>query len=313
VLRDLEVGRAYPIVARLDGYEPKQAVVQPHEGDNAVTLELLAHAATVELDSTPTGATVEINHRPAGTTPLVVKTLPPGSLASITFTKPGYHEATAPLTVPGPGKEIRLVQPLAVAEELARVKIVSDPPGAQVIQNSQLVPGTVTPCEILVEAGKTTRFVLTMPRKIPLSLPPVTPLHGSDDNLLTGKLIDGVNLHLHANIDVRFRVSGASHCADVGTPYDCVVTPGPHTVDVVSPQAARISRQITAKQKDLDLKFELGYVEAGSGKQVQLAGGATSKRVVLEVGSRRVTVTGGDDGPRQVNVVVRPGATSYVN
>src|SRR5213078_3563834 len=132
IVKNLEIGRAYPIVARLDGYEPKQAVIQPQEGDNPVTLDLRAIAATVTVDSAPTGATVEIDGKPVGTTPLVLKSLPPGSSATLVFKKAGYHDATARLGVPGPGKESTLIQPLSVSEELARVRLLSEPSGAQV-------------------------------------------------------------------------------------------------------------------------------------------------------------------------------------
>jgi len=313
-LRDLEVGHVYPIVARLDGYEAKQAVVQPREGGNAITLELAAHAATVELDSTPTGAALEIDGKPFGTTPVTIKTLPPASTAQLSFKKAGFRDATATLAVPAPGKELRLVQPLTVSEELARVKLVSEPPGAQVIQNGQVVVGVVTPCELLVEAGKTTRFTLTMPRKIPAVLPPFTAPHGSDDIVLTGRLAEGVTLRLRANLDtVKFRVGGASHCQDVGTPFDCIVSPGPHLVELFVPgPAARISRTVTAKQKDVDVRFELGFIDAGAGKQLQV-GGAAARRAAFEAGMRRVTVTGGEDGPRQVTVMVKPGATTSAN
>jgi len=69
----------------------------------------------------------------------------------------------------------------------------------------------------------------------------------------------------------------------------------------------------SSTQKDLDVKFELGYVEAGGSKLVLLAPGATTHRATFEVGPRRVTVTGGEEGTHQANVVVRPGATSVVN
>jgi hypothetical protein len=315
VIQDLEVGRAYPIVARMDGYEPKQAVVQPHEGTNPVTLELQAHAPTVEIDTVPTGASVEIDGKPVGITPLTLKSLNPGALAMVTFKKAGYHDATAKLTVPGPGKETRLNQPLAISEELARVKLVSDPPGAQIMQNGQLVAGAITPCELLLEAGKPTRFVMTMPHKIPAILAPFTPPRGADDIELTGRLVDGVTLHLWSNLDARFRVSGAPYCQDVGTPFDCVVAPGQHLVELIAPQAPRITRTITAKPKDLDLKvrFELGYVEAGPGKLVQLGAGQAARRAAFEIGPRRVTITGGEDGTHQASVVVRSGTTSVVN
>jgi hypothetical protein len=314
-IRDLEVGRPYQVVARMEGYEPRQAVIQPQnpEGDNPVTLELRALAATVAIDSAPTGATVEVDGKPAGTTPLVLKTLVPGSSAALTFKKPGFHDAVAKLVVPGPGKEATLTQPLAVSEELARVHLVSDPPGAQVVQNGQLVPGMVTPCELLVEAGKTTHFMLTMPHKIPAMLPPLTPPRGADDIELSGKLVDGTTLHLRANVDARFRVAGAPHCQDVAAPFDCVVAPGQRVVDLIVAQAPRIARTVAVKQKDLDVKFEVGYVEASGGKLVQISQGAAARRATFETGTRRVMITGGEDGPHPATVVVRPGTTTIVN
>jgi len=314
VLRDLEVGRAYPVVARLEGYEPRQAVVQPRDGDNAVTLELRANAATVAIDSVPSGATVEIDGKVVGTTPLELTSLPPSALAQVGFKKPGYHDATAKLAVPGPGKETRLIQPLAVSEDLARVKLVSEPPGAQVLQNGQLVPGVVTPCELLLEAGKAVKFTLTMPRKIPTDLPPFTPSRGADGVELIGRLADGVTLRVRSNLDARIRVGGAPHCQDVATPFDCVVSPGTHSVDLFpTAPAPRISRTFTVKQKDLEAKFELGYVQAGAGKQVLLGNGVTVSRAVFEAGTRRVTVTGGEDGTHPTVVIVRPGGTAAVN
>jgi hypothetical protein len=313
IIRDLEVGHPYPIVVRLDGYEPKNAVIQPQDGDNPVTLELQAQAPTVDLDSDPTGASVEIDGKVVGTTPLTLRTLAPGQLTTVTFKKPGFHDAAARLTVPGPGKETRLTQPLSVSEELARVKIISDPPGAQIFQNGQLVAGAITPFELLVEAGKPTRFALTLPHKIPAMLAPFTPPRGADDIELSGKLVDGTTLHLKANIDVRFRVSGAPFCQDVASPFDCVVAPGQHLVDVVTTPGQRISKTVNVKQKDMEVRFELGFVEAGAGKLVQVAQGSAAKRVTYEVGTRRVTVTGGEDGNHQVTVTVRPGTTSIVN
>jgi hypothetical protein len=313
VIRDLEVGRAYPIVARMEGYEPKQAVVQPHDGANPVTIELSAHAPTVEIDTVPTGASVEIDGKAVGITPLTLKALTPGALALVTFKKAGYHDATAKLTVPGPGKETRLNQPLAVSEELARVKLVSDPPGAQIMQNGQLVAGAITPCELLLEAGKPTRFVMTMPHKIPAILAVFTPPRGADDIELSGRLVDGVTLHLRSNLDARFRVGGAPYCQDVAPPFECVVAPGPHLVELVAQSAPRITRTVTAKQKDIEVKFELGYVEAGPGRSLQLGPGQTTRRASFEIGPRRVTVIGGDDGTHQASVVVRAGMTSVVN
>jgi hypothetical protein len=313
VVKDLEVGHAYPIVARLEGYDPKQSVVQPHEGANAVTVELRGLAPIVEIDSNPTGATIEIDGKTVGTTPLTVPTLPANTTATVTFKKAGFHDTIAKLAVPGPGKQTKLIQPLAVSEELARVKLVSDPPGAQVIQNGRKVLGAVTPCELLVEAGKPTRFMFTMAKKVPALLDPLTPPRGADDIELFGKLIDGVPVHLKSNLEARFRVLGAPTCDEAGTEAECVLPPGPHIVELVVPQAPRITRTITARQKDVDVHFELGFVEAAGGRLIQLGAGTAVRRATFESGTRRVTVTGGDEGPHQVTVTVRAGTTASVN
>ena len=75
LVRDLEVGHAYPVVAKLDGYEPKSSVVQPQKGGSHVTFELQARTAIVFLDTQPSGANVEVDGKPVGTTPLTISTL----------------------------------------------------------------------------------------------------------------------------------------------------------------------------------------------------------------------------------------------
>jgi hypothetical protein len=202
-----------------------------------------------------------------------------------------------------------------VSEDLARVRLVSEPPGAQVVKDGQVVPGAITPCELLVEADKPAHFMLTMPHKIPAMFAPLKAPRGANNLELSGKLVDGTTLQLRANIDARFRVAGAPHCQDVASPFDCVVPPGQHVVEAVVAQAPRISHAITVKPKDVEIKvkFELGFVEASGNKLVQIAPGTSARRAAFETGPRRVTVTGGEDGPHQATVVVRPGTTTYVN
>ncbi len=119
VVDGLEIGRAYPVVARLDGYDSREIVVEPHKGSNAVSLELNAQKATVSIDSTPTGASVAADGKPRGTTPLVL-TMTPSSTVELTFTDRLSRRQRAPRG-PGPGKDRKIVQPLAVSDDLARV------------------------------------------------------------------------------------------------------------------------------------------------------------------------------------------------
>lgn len=303
VVPDLEVGRAYPIAARLDGHEAASAVVQPRTGGSSITLHLAALAPTVALDTLPTGASIEIDGAAAGTTPLAIKTLAPRREVTITFKKPGYQDATTTLAVPAPGKELRLIQPLAVSPDLARVKLVSDPPGAQVVQNGQLLAGVVTPAEVLVEGGKPVRFVLTMPAKVPAVLEPFTPARGADGVVKHGKLVDGWPLAVTSNLDGKVTVAKAPHCQALPTPASCMLANGDHLVDLVVPGAPRLARKLTIASQPAALAFELGIVEAPPG--ATFPGGA--RRLVLEAGPRQVTIVGAE-GKRTVKVVVKPGA-----
>ncbi|MBL0220839.1 MAG: PEGA domain-containing protein [Myxococcales bacterium] len=317
VVRDLEVGRAYPVVARFEGYVPRQTVVQPRAGANDITLVLEALAPTVTLDSSPTGANVEIDGAPAGTTPLTLTSLVAGKSVTIVFKKNGYQDATAKLDVPGPGKETKLIQPLPVSADLARIKLVSEPTGAQVVQNGQLLAGVTTPAEVLVEAGKPVRFMLTMPNKVPALIEPFTPGRGADGVVKSGKLVDGALLNVDSNLEGKASVSSALHCQNLELPIECVLAPGTYFVEVtIAPQNAvggRAIRKVVIAGKPHAETVDFGYVEAAPNKLLQLGGGAGVRRAAFEVGARKVTVGGGDEPAHAVTVTVKAGATVIAN
>ncbi|HEY5948538.1 MAG TPA: PEGA domain-containing protein [Kofleriaceae bacterium] len=307
LVRDLEIGRAYPVVAKLDGYEPKTSVVQPQKGGSHVAFELQARTATVHLDTQPTGATVEIDGKSLGQTPLTITTLAPSASVQYVIKKTGYHAATGTLDVPGPGKEKEMVLPLAVSDELARIKLVSDPLGAQVYQNGQLLAGVQTPAEVLVEAGKTQRFMLTLPGHVPALIDPFTPARGAVGVVKTGKLVPGVSVRLEANNDGRFTIIGAPHCRDLAPPSaECVLAAGTYTVELNAPPT-KFSHEITVTNKSMTDKFDLGFVEAAEGKHL-MVGGKSIKKALFEAGPRVVTIAD-EAGTRTVQVRVKPGAT----
>ena len=80
---------------------------------------------------------------PLGTTPLTLTTLPPGTAVRSSFKKTGYHDAvTGKLDVPGPGKEIAVHRSRSRSPTTSRAfSSTSEPPGAQVVQNGQLLAG----------------------------------------------------------------------------------------------------------------------------------------------------------------------------
>jgi PEGA domain len=304
---DLEIGRAYLVVARLDGYEPQQGVVQPRTGGTNLELRLRALAATVELDSQPSGAGVEIAGKQIGNTPVRISTLAPSSTTTIVFHKSGYQDATAQLDVPEAGKTMRMVQPLVVAAELARVELDSDPPGAQVVQNGQLLAGVQTPAQVLVEADHTVKFALTMQHRVPAVIE-LTPGHGAEI-VKHAKLVEGFTVAIDANLD-GMKVTLSPSCQQVALPATCVVPKGNYQLELEGATNAHVQKNL-AVTADTAVHVQLGYVEATSEHQIVLGPGRAAKKVVLEVGRRSVTVTG-EDGPHNAVVTVKAGATVLV-
>jgi hypothetical protein len=307
---ELEIGRSYTVVARLDRHEPKQVVVEPHDGDNEVTLELQA-IATVELDSRPTGAAVTIDGKPMGSTPLTLTSLVPGATVSIVLARTGYRVATKRVQVPARGKLERLVVPLQVSDLFVRVRFVSNPPGAEVIQIGQppTTDHTYTPADVFVEADKVQRFTLTMPDHVPLVIEPFTPARGSDGFERGGDLVRGSKLRIEATLAGKVTVSGAPHCTDVALPIDCTLAPGAYVVEYRGPENAKVSRTVVLAARDALERFELGVVEAGPGKRLQPG---NVQKAVLEVGTHTVTVVEANRS-HTATVTVKPGATVIVN
>jgi hypothetical protein len=278
--------------------------VQPQKGGSQVRFELAARTATVIIDTQPSGATVEIDGKEVGTTPATLTSLPPGKTVQYMLKKNGYQKAQGNLDVPGPGKETRIVLPLAISDELARVKLVSDPLGAQVFQNGQLLAGVQTPAEVLVEAGKTQRFMLTLPGHVPATLDPFAPARGAAV-VKTAKLVAGFPIRLEAS-EGKVTVTGVPHCKDMELPADCIVANGQYTVELTA-GPSKFTRQITVAGKPVSAKFELGTVEAADGKNL-LIGGKPTKKALFEAGPHQVTIAD-NDGTHTVQVRVKAGAT----
>ncbi|CAN5631186.1 hypothetical protein BH11MYX1_BH11MYX1_46280 [soil metagenome] len=309
-IADLEVGRAYAVVARHEGYVAKHEVIQPRAGGTRVAIQLTALAATVDVDTTPTGATIEIDGAARGRTPLALTTLAPSTAVAITFKKSGYQAVTTKLEVPGPGQEVRIVQPLSVNDELARVRLSSDPTGAAITQNGQLLAGVVTPAEVLVEGGKPVRFVIALAHRVPAVIDAFTPPRGADGIEKHVKLADGATLHVEANVDGKVTITGAPHCQALAVPADCVLAKGTYTLDFTGP--ARVTREVALGDQGHLERIELGFIDAGPGKHLLAAPGVMVQHLALEAGSHQVTVSD-DAGTHVISVRVEPGTTILAN
>jgi hypothetical protein len=236
--------------------------VEPLARATALTLELETLAPTVELDSRPSGATVEIDGKPLGGTPLTLTTLAAGATVTIVFKRRGYRDATAQLRVPGSGEVAQLVQPLEVSDDFVRVRFVSKPPGAQIIElgeHAATAEGrTYTPAEMFVEADQVQRFMLTMPDHVPVVIAPFTLARGVQGVEKGGDLVEGVTLRVEAWSAGKVTIAGAPHCQAVAVPAECTLAPGTYGVDYVGADAAKAKHTVTLAGRAAVVRFELG-------------------------------------------------------
>jgi hypothetical protein len=206
----------------------------------------------VELDTEPTGAEVAVDGVSVGSTPVSLTTLAPGATVSVAFRQTGYRAVTVRLTVPDPGERTRLVQPLAISDDLVRVRFVSSPPGAEVIRTGEAstTDRTYTPAELFVEAGKEQRFTLVMPKRVPLVIPPFTPARGAHGLEKGGALVPGATLRLEAPRAGTVTVGGAPHCVELAVPAACVLAPGSYDVEFRGDDGATVTRTVTMGAAD---------------------------------------------------------------
>ncbi|HEY4244410.1 MAG TPA: PEGA domain-containing protein [Kofleriaceae bacterium] len=309
VVPDLAPGKPVPVTAHLDGYQPRETVVAPNGASTPVALELVALPATVTIDSKPTGAEVFADGKSLGTTPLTVTTFAPSSSVTLTFKRSGYKDVDAPLAVPAAGKTATLEQPLAAADDIARVHLESDPPGATVSQNGQELAGIVTPCDVVVPAGKPVSFTLRLPDKLPATVDSFTPAGGGEPIVKHVTLTAGAAVHVTSNLPGKVTVTGAP-CHDLPTPATCTAAPGTHKVELELAGLPKLVHLVTVGAADIDVKFALGYVEAPAGKLVQTGAGNPGKKLVLEAGTHKVNLISPDGPPQPVMVTVHAGTST---
>jgi hypothetical protein len=214
--------------------------------------------ATVAIDSKPTGAAVQVNGLAAGETPVTLTTFAPGTSHAITYTRKAFKPASITLRVPARGKLLSHVETLVASEDFVTVTFKSTPPGAQVIRlgaSGAAADRTYTPTELSVEVGKEQRFMLTMPGRVPLVIPPFTPARGAAPLEKGGELEVGATLHVEGAKDAKVSVSGTPHCIELDVPADCTLAPGDYSVEQIAADGAKQTKTVKLTGADTTLTF----------------------------------------------------------
>jgi hypothetical protein len=172
------------IIARLGGHTSERRTAR---APNVVEFTL-APLATVEIDSQPQGARVEVANTVLGTTPLIT-TFAPKSRVPIVLAKPGYKPHSVDLDVPAEGRT-RIAPPLERAPDLVRVRLTTNPPGAQLMPDGRDIPDrTYTPADVYVPVNTTQHFVLSLHGYAPLPVD-ITPKPGDADLVVNHDLVE---------------------------------------------------------------------------------------------------------------------------
>jgi hypothetical protein len=313
-LDGLTIGKAYVVSASLDGYEPIQTVVEPTESTPPVPLVLRPLAAVIAIESDPPGATITVDGVELGQTPHQVTTLAPRSRVELRLHRDGFVDAVQALEVPAPGKDARVVVPLALSADFASVLVTSEPAGAKVYKNGELLAGAVTPTEeIIVEAGRATVFTLALADHV-AGVIEARPDRGARRVTVATTLVKGTPIAVKANVDGRATVDGVPGCRRQAVPFDCIAPPGTYTIAFEGDAGARGIRKVELKAAPVAATFGFGFIEAKRGRKFKLSSnGATMTRAALEAGKRTVLVVDeGGGGTSSHTVTVATGKTITV-
>jgi hypothetical protein len=293
----LEVGQKYKLTARLDGYDPTDEIITPQKNQSApVVLTLHPKQATLIVETDPPGATLVIDGREYGTTPVTLASLPAHSEQKALLKKSGYADVTRTLRMPPPGKEASVLTSLVMSKEFGSITIETDPPGAAVVQNNELLAGLVTPVtEHIIKTGKPYVFTFKAPGYMPETR--TIKLDAGQHRVplrVTLKTGGGLTVAVNNVPEARVTVAGVPACSDKPVPLvDCPLPSGTYRVRVGA-QRPYLSEGFTIEVKGNDVvrNVQLGFVETTSEEWILAIPGAPkgTRRAAFPEGPQKVAI-----------------------
>jgi PEGA domain-containing protein len=308
VVPDLVVGQKYEIAAVYPGYEPQIEIVTPKTRNQTTALDLRLRplGAVLVVSSLPAGATLTIDAQTVGATPATLTDLIPGSEHAARVHKVGYQELITRLRVPEPGARAEVQLALAPANDVALLRIESDPPGAEVLQGAEVLAGVVTPvAEQVVRVGHSYSFTLRLAGYMPETRT-VTVRPGEPLDPVSVKLSPGGSLTVTTNLpDARLSVGTVAACqgqtaAKPGAPIVCPLPDGAYRARLASARPWLVETfEVNMRGGDLERKLDYGFVETSSNEvSLRIPGGpAECHKAAFP------------DGPHLLTLVTKTGQT----
>ena len=300
VITDLVVGQKYKVEVHRAGHASTMELVTPRPEGLTLSLALPPLAATLVLATTPPGATLTLDGRDAGMTPTSIADLAPGSTHAVKVTKPGYNDLEQTVTAPQPGERTEVQLFLVRTPELAAVRLESDPPGADILQNGELLAGLRTPVpDHTVQVGRSYSFTMRLVGHMPETIT-VTVQQGQTVPVVA-RLKRGGLYVLETNVpEARVTVTGVASCQSRSGPVvDCPLENGKYRVKLASlrPYIAE-TWNVVMNGQDVKHKIDLGFVETDSPDlTIKIPGApADTKRAGFVDGEHRVTLVNAKSG-----------------
>jgi hypothetical protein len=292
-VNDLIVGQKYKVTARLSGFEPGEAIVEPvRDRDAPVSIALKPLAPTVRVESDPEGATVVIGGVEKGTTPLTLTDLAAGADATVTLRRTGYGDEQLAIHAPAPGETVVVSRALAVDKKFGSVRIESDPPGADVYLDDHLLAGKPTPvAEEIVESDKPVRVTVKLAGYQP-DVRTITVAKG-ESKTITANLKPGGAVIVNVNVpESRWSVEGSKTCADLEPAATCPLADGKYKITVTS-RTPHVDEHydVEVRGAEVTRDVKLGLVEAdGPDVELRLPGAPHVRVAALSEGRHVVIV-----------------------
>lgn len=293
LIDDLDLGSSYQISATLDGWSEAKSFVKPVKGETAeIVLDLQASGSVVVATSDPDGAEVWVDDESLGTTPIRLEQFEAKSQIEVEFRKSGYTPRRRTLTIPAAGRVSEVSVALALSPEFGSVSITSDPPGAGILQNGELLAGLQTPVdEHLVRASTNQVFTLRLEGYQPAHIP-VRLGRGQQGHEVTAVLQPGGGISVSANVEGKVTIRDAKDCQNQPLPMlDCALPNGAYTGRLESKSMNlrhTFSFEIEDNLLEQDIRF--GIIESARRQRIVLPSGRKVRRVAVPPGSHKVSI-----------------------
>ncbi len=289
---ELDLDESHEVRASLNGWSEATRIVKPVRNQTSeIVLSLTPSESRVSAASDPSGAEVFVDGTSVGISPVQLRNLKAGQDVALEFRKVGYRPKKRKLTVPAPGNATDISVALKLSSKFGNLSFETQPPGAEIYLNGQLLAGLQTPVEDhLVPSGRNHvvefRKEGFQPAKVKARL------GKGQGHLAQATLQAGGGLAVTSNVSGTLTVRGQSQCRALPLPAGaCPLAPGKYNAVLDSREMnIRHTFEVEVVDRVVEQDLLFGIIEASPRFRVVLPSGRNVRRLALRPGSHSLTI-----------------------